>query len=446
MKRAADRAGGVGQHRPAVLTSVPGTPSRREPARREPPARPGFPGSRGAAPALAAIAVALGLPAVASAGSVGRQQPDDRDWPQFRRDPALTGAAPEGPGASLDLRWTVPLGFSVEGSPAIAGGFVYATALPGLLVKLDLEDGAERWRYRPGASPDAPERQESAGTPADFEDDRFGESSPAVAGGLVFVGDLLGVFHAVDAETGTPRWTFATGAEIKASPVVIGDLVFIGSYDERFYALDRETGELRWSAATEGPVHGTPARQGDRVWITGCDAVLRGLRISDGAEVARFDSGAYTAASPALGGGALFYGTFDNEVLSVEADTGTLRWRYRHPERSFPFYASAALAGDLVVVAGRDKMVHALDRQTGEARWTFRAGARFDSSPAVAEGLVYAGNADGRLHVLDLETGEKRGEFHAGAPIMSSPALSGDRIVFGTQDGALFALGPAPAR
>lgn len=384
--------------------------------------------------------------ASARAASATAAEPDARDWPQFRRDPALTGVAPEGPGASLDLLWTVPLGFSVEGSPAISGGFVYATALPGLLVKLALEDGAEEWRYRPGASPDAPERQDEGIGTADFEEDRFGESSPAVAGSLVFVGDLLGVLHAVDTDTGTPRWTFATGAEIKASPVVVGDSVFIGSYDERFYALDRETGEEKWSVATEGPVHGTPAVDGDRLWITGCDAVLRGLRITDGAEVGRFDSGAYTAASPALGGGALFYGTFDNEVLSVEADTGALRWRYRHPERSFPFYASAALTTDLVVVAGRDRLVHALDRETGEARWTFRAGARFDSSPAVASGLVYAGNADGRLHVLDLETGEKRGEFHAGAPIMSSPALSGDRIVFGTQDGALFALGPAPSR
>ena len=404
-------------------------------------------GSRRSRLVAATLAGGLLLPVGgAGAASAGAEEPDGSDWPQFRRDPALTGAAPEGPGASLEVRWTVPLGFSVEGSPAVVDGFVYATALPGVLVKLDLDDGTEQWRYRPGASPEAPEGQEPGGTPSDFEEDRFGESSPAVAGGLVFVGDLLGVLHALDADTGIPRWTFATGAEIKASPVVVGDLVLIGSYDERFYALDRETGAERWSVATEGPVHGTPARQGDRVWITGCDAVLRGIRISDGAEVGRFDSGAYTAASPALGGGALFYGTFDNEVLSVEADTGTLRWRYRHPERSFPFYASAALAGDLVVVAGRDKMVHALDRETGEARWTFRAGARFDSSPAVASGLVYAGNADGRLHVLDLETGEKRGEFHAGAPIMSSPALSGDRIVFGTQDGALFALGPAPSR
>ncbi len=358
---------------------------------------------------------------------------EESDWPQFRRDPALTGTVAAGPGPDLELRWSVPLGFSVESSPAVVDGFVYATSLPGVLVKLALSDGAETWRYQPGA----------AAIEADgFEDDLFGESSPAVADGAVFVGDLLGTLHAVDAAGGTPLWTFDTGAEIKASPVVVGDLVLVGSYDEHFYGLDRKSGALRWKLQTEGPVHATASLHEGLAWITGCDAILRGVRIHDGVEAARFDSGAYTAASPAIVAGVLHYGTFNNEVLAVDIAAGALRWRYEHPERHFPFYASAAVSGDTVIVAGRDKLVHALDRATGEARWTFRARARFDASPAIAGGLVYAGNADGRLYVLDLGTGEQRGEFHAGAPIMGSPAVTGSSVVFGAQDGAVFALGP----
>lgn len=376
------------------------------------------------------------LPAVLvlASGTAAAAQ-DGADWPQFRRDAALTGIAASSLGDGLELKWSVPLGFSVESSPAVVGGFVYATSLPGVLVKLDLDDGAEAWRYRPGAT------EADAG---EFEEDRFGESSPAVADGTVFVGDLLGVLHAVDAASGEVRWRFPTGAEIKSSPVVADDLVLVGSYDEHFYAVDRTTGELRWKLQTEGPVHATPGRANGLAWVTGCDAVLRGVRISDGTEMVRFDSGAYTAASPAILDETLYYGTFNNEVLAVDVGAGELRWRYEHPERHFPFYASAALAGNTVVAAGRDKLVHALDRETGEARWTFRARARFDSSPAVAGNRVYAGNADGRLYVLDLETGEKLSEFHAGAAIMGSPAIARGHIVFGTQDGTLFALGATP--
>ncbi len=373
------------------------------------------------------LALIVLMPAAGAAAQGGD------DWPQFRRDAALTGIAASPLGDELELKWSVPLGFSVESSPAIADGFVYATSLPGVLVKLSLADGAEAWRYRPGAG------EAEAG---EFEEDRFGESSPAVAGDTVYVGDLLGVLHAVDAESGEPRWQFPTGAEIKSSPVVAGDLVLIGSYDEQFYGVDRATGEARWSLQTEGPVHATPGRHDGLAWVTGCDAVLRGVRITDGTEMLRFDSGAYTAASPAIADGTLYYGTFNNEVLAVDVGAGELRWRYEHPDRHFPFYASAALAGELVIAAGRDKLIHALDRETGEARWTFRARARFDASPAVAGDRVYVGNADGRLYVLDLGTGEKLSEFHAGAAIMGSPAVAGGRIVFGTQDGTLFALGP----
>src|SRR6478736_312538 len=65
----------------------------------------------------------------------------------------------------------------------------------------------------------------------------IGSSSPAVAAGMVFIGDLAGVVHAVDGLTGKVRWTFKTGAEIKSSPVVSGDRVLIGSYDGHLYAL-----------------------------------------------------------------------------------------------------------------------------------------------------------------------------------------------------------------
>ncbi len=378
---------------------------------------------------LAALVLPPGLLLSPSGAAAGQ---DGADWPQFRRDAGLTGIAAEPLDDQLELKWSVPLGFSVESSPAISDGFVYATSLPGVLVKLGLADGAEAWRYRPGAA------EAEAG---EFEEDRFGESSPAVAGDAVFVGDLQGVLHAVDLDSGEPRWRFPTGAEIKSSPVVADDLVLVGSYDEHFYAVERTTGKLRWKLQTEGPVHATPGRAGGLAWVTGCDAILRGVRIADGTEMLRFDSGAYTAASPAIADETLYYGTFNNEVLAVDVGAGQLRWRYEHPERHFPFYASAAIAGDLVIAAGRDKLVHALDRESGEARWTFRARARFDASPAVAGNRVYVGNADGRLYVLDIETGDKVFEFHAGAAIMGSPAIAGGRIVFGTQDGALFALG-----
>ena len=53
----------------------------------------------------------------------------------------------------------------------------------------------------------------------------MGESSAAVRNSVVYIGDLAGVFHAVDVRTGKALWTCKTGAEIKSSPVVVDDRV-----------------------------------------------------------------------------------------------------------------------------------------------------------------------------------------------------------------------------
>jgi outer membrane protein assembly factor BamB len=176
-------------------------------------------------------------------------------------------------------------------------------------------------------------------------------------------------------------------------------------------------------------------------YVTGCDARLRAVRLTDGKEIHQIDSGAYTAASPAMSGDVAYYGTFDNEVLAVDLKKGEIVWRYEHPERHFPFYSSASVVDGRVVIGGRDKMVHCLDAKTGEALWTFRTGARVDSSPAVAGGRVYIGSNDGRFYVLDLTSGDKLWEFNAGAPIATSPAIGSGRIVIGAQDGMLYCFG-----
>ena len=118
-----------------------------------------------------------------------------------------------------------------------------------------------------------------------------------------------------------------------------------------------------------------------------------------------------------------------------------VRWTYKHPTRNFPFYSSAALTGDRVILGGRDKIVHCLDRSTGKAVWTFTTRARVESSPLVAGNRVFVGSSDGILYELDLATGKKIWEFTAGAPLSASPAAAQGALVIGSQDGVLYCFG-----
>ena len=149
--------------------------------------------------------------------------------------------------------------------------------------------------------------------------------------------------------------------------------------------------------------------------------------------------GAYVASSAAVRDGRAFVGTFGNEVLGVDLAAGAVRWRYKHPKRQFPFYASPAVAPGVVVIGGRDKMVHALDPDTGQALWTFAAGGRVDSSPVIVGDLVFFGA--GALIALDLATGREAWRFETGASITASPAVASDRLVIGATDGVLYCFG-----
>src|SRR5258705_182304 len=126
--------------------------------------------------------------------------------------------------------------------------------------------------------------------------------------------------------------------------------------------------------------------------------------------------------------------------LMVSMKDHNIVWRYQHPVRKFPFYSSAAVTRNRIVVGGRDKMVHGLNG-TGKASWTFTTKARVESSPAIAGGRVFVGSNDGRFYVLNLNTVAKLWEFNAGAPLSASPAIGRGRIVIGSQDGRLYCFG-----
>lgn len=352
------------------------------------------------------------------------------NWVSFRGNPQLTGVADSELPDNPQLLWTFQAGDMIESTAAVVDGTVYVGALDGMLYAIDAETGKKKWTYQTNSSIKA---------------------SPAIQDGVVYFGDGDGVFHTVDINTRAMKWQFQTEGEIISSANFAGDRVLFGSYDGFLYCLNTENGALVWKFETEGYVHGTPgvwsqpaSESGDVknfVIVTGCDSYLRVINIDDGIQTEQLDLGAYVAASPAISQNRVYCGTYGTEILGVALDTGEIAWRYRHPKRQFPFFASATLTEDRVIIGGRDKMVHALSRETGAPIWTYTTKSSIESSAVIAGTRAFLGTTRGLFIALDITTGESVWEFATGSSIVASPSVSDGKIYIGTEDGILYCFG-----
>src|SRR5690606_36055681 len=121
-------------------------------------------------------------------------------------------------------------------------------------------------------------------------------------------------------------WTFSTGnpAGHEAAPLVVGGTMYVTTpFPNRVHALDPADGALLW---TYEPPYQTEAKG-----VACCDVVNRGAAYADGR---------------------LFYATLDNQVIALDARTGTELWRVRVGDinRGETMTMAPLVVGDRVIV------------------------------------------------------------------------------------------------
>ncbi|AMN41905.1 PQQ-dependent dehydrogenase, methanol/ethanol family [Rhodoplanes sp. Z2-YC6860] len=128
-------------------------------------------------------------------------------------------------------------------------------------------------------------------------------------------------------------------------------------------------------------------------------------------------------APPIVNNGVMFVATPGNQVIAVEAKTGTLLWRYKRPlpddlVNLHPTSRGVALYGDKVYFASADCVLVALDAKTGKVAWTakvddYKKAYYMSLAPLIVDGKVMLGASGGELGVrgfvaaLDAETGKE---------------------------------------
>lgn len=242
------------------------------------------------------------------------------------------------------LRWSVATGAALPPNTAPAGGWDVLASSPvvvgqtvvigapdGAVRALDLTTGRVLWKVQTGGKV---------------------RSSPAAHGGAVMVGSWDGRVYALDLKSGSTRWVHRTIGDtidskaagydrraLQSSPAIAGGMVFIGSRDGGLYGLDAATGERRWRVSHRGSwVVASPAVKDGRVYVGSSDGhFIQAVDAATGRELWRLQTEANVLSSPLLAGGLLVVGTHRadapwGDLLAIDPADGTVRWRLRLDE------------------------------------------------------------------------------------------------------------------
>lgn len=286
-------------------------------------------------------------------------------------------------------------------------------------------------------------------------------SSPAIVGNLLYIGSshgsifsLGGATYCIDTESQKVIWRHTSPTPIFSSPAVAGGRVYIGegyhhNSDCHLRCLDAKTGEQIWSFPTTSHVESTPfISQGKLYFTAGADGVYC-IDALEGQEIWHYPA-VHADMSPVVHKDKVYFGTGYGEyrIYAVNAQTGAEIWSKQMP---YPVWGSPSADEDLVffglgrgnfsesatVPAGK---VVALDAETGDTVWEHEAEDAVLTAIAIQNGYVTFGSRDGFVYALQSTDGKLNWKTDLGDPVVSSPAVTTDMIYAATKNGYIYAL------
>jgi outer membrane protein assembly factor BamB len=125
------------------------------------------------------------------------------------------------------------------------------------------------------------------------------------------------------------------------------------------------------------------------------------------------------------------------EIVSVKVADGSVEWR---KDTAGAVLATAAAAGDAVIIADTEGKILSMDAKSGQPKWTTKLGHAFFAGPAVAGDLIYAADIEGMVYAVGLADGKQRWKLDlandsavkAPGMVYGSPIVHGGRLYVGT--------------
>lgn len=224
-------------------------------------------------------------------------------------DPGTVRALDRATGRPL---WTLKTGGSVESSPVVVDGLVYATSKDRRVYALDERTGRVRWAYLTGGEV---------------------KDSPSVVGGLVYVGNYAAEVYALRAKTGKVAWRIAVGGvlgdRIYSSVPVVDGIAYFATVRGHVYGVDARTGRTRWQQSIPGYVYSTPAVSRGRLYIGNYQGEVHAFGARDGRRIWSRRVGGTISGSPTVVGDTVYVSTLSGRMTyGLSVKDGRIRWKH----------------------------------------------------------------------------------------------------------------------
>ena len=341
---------------------------------------------------------------------------------------------------SPNTLWSRSIGRGADRSiwqlkPAVTDDLVVVADSRGRISALDRSTGSPRWENR-------------------LRDLRV-SSGVGAGAGIAVVGTMDGSAIALNLDTGDEIWRSHLSSEVLALSAVAGGVVVARTNDGRLHALDAASGTVRWTV-----LRTTPALS------------LRGVQVPQmlpGRVLASFDTGRLlmlgtnrgnvlweaTIAVPSgrselerlidadghipVYRGVAFASTYQGRLAAVTLDSGDLIWA-----RDFSSYQGGDIHGDseILVMTAEDSHVWGLDPRNGGDLWQ-QSGLRLRdvTGPVVLGDQAVVGDFQGYLHWLSVDDGRILARTRAGSgAIVTRPVLTDGVLYVVSGDGRVSAI------
>lgn len=313
----------------------------------------------------------------------------------LRTENALYVSCLDGKLYALDVsrgkrRWTLATRGPLLASPVLAGDTLYIGSADHFFYAVDTA-GRQRWKYDTGSPVFA---------------------TAAVARGVVCVG-TSGKILGLDAQSGRLKWSQPAGSFFQSRAATDGESFYLGGWDNTLYAVDAATGTLRWTLRMGtsfyySPAVSSPTLAEGRLYICSLDNRLHAVDTRSGREEwavqppANSDKLGYS--TPAFTGPHVIVAGLGEkgDLFAFDARDGRLAWHTSLGQNIYDSSPRLAPDGRTFAIMGQRGRVAVLETVGGRKLWTYELGpGNIFSTPEYDGTTVYTATMANDVQALN---------------------------------------------